>query len=148
MATAVSNMARLCLANGKIDFKADSLKICLMESGFTFDPDDDSKWADVSGEELADGHGYSQDTKVLAGVSITKNDVANRAEITFNNVTWTAVGGDIGPTPGAIIYDDSVVEDLGDETPDDPIIGYIDFGGEIIQASGGVMTIANIQIDI
>jgi len=148
MSTTVSNMARLCLANGKIDFKVDSLKICLMESGFIFDPDNDSGWADISAEELATGNGYTRDTKVLAGVVITKNDVTNKAEITFNNVTFTAAGGNIGPTPGAIIYDDSVVADGVDGTPDDPIIGYIDFGGEIVQANGGTMTIANIQIDI
>lgn len=148
MATSVSNTARICLANKKIDFKVDSFKICLMESGFIFDPDNDESWADILAEELADGHGYAQDTKLLAGVVITKNDITNRAEVTFSNVTWTAVGGDIGPTPGAIIYNDSVVEDVTDEVPDDPIIGYIDFGSEIIQANGGTMTIANIQIDI
>lgn len=148
MSTAVANKARVCLANAKIDFKTDTLKICLMESGFIFDPDDDHGWADISAEELSTGFGYTQNTKTLAGVTITENDTTNRAEITSSNVVWNAAGGSIGPTPGAIIFDDTVVADVADDVPADPIIGYIDFGGEITQADGGALTISNIQIDI
>ena len=60
---------------------------------------------------------------------------------------WTANGGSIGPTPGAIIFDDTVVAS-GATVPDDPIIGYINFGGEQTQADGGVSTITNVEVRI
>jgi hypothetical protein len=146
MATEVANKARLCLARGAINFGSDSFKIILMDTGFTFDEDAHEAYADVSASELGTGFGYTQNTKTLTGVTVTENDVNDRCEITCNDVIWTAAGGDIGPTPGAIIFDDTVT--VSGDVPDDPIIGYIDFGSEVTQASGGSFTIMNIQIDI
>ena len=44
---------------------------------------------------------------------------------------------------GAIIFDDTVTTPTAD-----PIIGYIDFGGEQTQADGGVATISSIKVRI
>jgi len=148
MATEVSNMARVCLANAKIDFKGDSFKAILMDTGFTFNEDTHDGYADVSASELGTGFGYTQNTKTLAGVTLTNSDANDRCEITWNDITWTAAGGAIGPTPGMIIFDDTVTVDAGDGVSADPIIGYIDFGSEITQADGGTLTIQNIQVDI
>jgi hypothetical protein len=146
MASLVANKARYCLAVKAIDFDNDSFKAILMDTGFTFDPDTHHGYADISASELGTGFGYTQNTKTLAGVTVTENDTTNRCEITCNDVTWTASGGDIGPTPGMIIFDDTV--SAAGDVPNDPIIGYIDFGGEITQVDGGTLTIKNIQIDI
>jgi len=143
MASTLANKIRYALATKQIDFATDSFKIILMGTGFTFDKDTHHGYADVSASELATGNGYTQNTKLLAGVVVTENDTTDLAEITWDNVVWTASGGDIGPTPGAIIFDDTPT------TPqDDPIVGYIDFGGEQTQADGGAATIANPKVTI
>jgi len=140
MATEVSNKIKYLLATGAIDFSSDSFKIILMQSGFTFNKDTHHQYSDVSASELGTGNGYTQNTKTLAGVSVTEDDTDDRTEVTWSNVTWTASGGAIGPTPGAIIFDDTHA--------DDAIVGYIDFGGDQTQADGGVATISGIELRI
>lgn len=143
MATTVANKLKYLLATGAINFSSNSFKIILMKSGFTFDADAHHGYADVSANELATGFGYTQNTKTLSGVTVTEDDTDDRTEITWTNVTWTASGGSIGPTPGAIIFDDTVTTPTAD-----PIVGYIDFGGEQTQADGGVATISSIEVRI
>lgn len=139
MATTVSNKIKYLLAKKAIDFSADSFKIILMQSGFTFNKDTHHGYADVSASELATGNGYTANTKTLAGVAVTEDDTDDRTEVTWSNVTWTASGGSIGPSPGAIIFDDTVTTPTAD-----PIVQYIDFGGDQTQADGGTATISNI----
>lgn len=143
MSTALSNKCKFLLASKVIDFANDSFKIILMDTGFTFNKDTHHGYADVSASELSTGNGYTQNTKILAGVAVTEDDTDDRCEVTWDNVTWTASGGSIGPTPGAIIYDDTVTTPTAD-----PIIGFIDFGGDQTQADGGVATIVNVEVRI
>ncbi len=89
-------------------------------------------------DELASGGGYTADTKLLAGQALTEDLANDRSEMTCNNVIWTAGGGSIGPTPGAILYDDT--------STDETIIGYIDFDGEQTAPDGADFTISNLKI--
>lgn len=89
-------------------------------------------------DELATGYGYTKDTKTLAGGTLAEDDTNDRAEFTCSSVTWTASGGSIGPTPGALLYDDS--------SDDDTIIGYIGFGAELTATDGANFVISNIKI--
>lgn len=135
----VSNKIKYLLLTKNINFAADTFKMILMASGFVFNKDTHHGYADVSGQELANGNGYTTGGATLAGVSVTEDDTDDRGEVTWSNVSWTATGGPIGPTPGAIIFDDTPT------TPQaDPVVQYIDFGGEQTQAAGGVATISNI----
>jgi hypothetical protein len=143
MASTVSNKMKYLLATKAIDFSADSFKIILMASGFVFNADTHHGYADVSASELATGYGYTRNTKTLAGAAVTEDDTDNRCKVTWSNVTWTASGGSIGPTPGAIVFDDTVTTPTAD-----PIVGYIDFGGEQTQADGGVATISSVGFRI
>lgn len=143
MASTIANKARFELSNSRIDFASDTFKIILMESGFTFDPDAHHGYADVVANELATGNGYTMGGATLAGVAVTENDSTDRTEITWNNVTWTASGGTIGPTPGAIIYDATATSPQADT-----LIGYIDFGGEQSQPDGGIATVANPKVTV
>jgi hypothetical protein len=94
----------------------------------------------TSDDELATGNGYTQDTKTLANTTVTEDDANDRAEMAADDVSWAASGGAIGPTPGAILYDDT--------SPDDTIIGYLDFGGNQSAASGANFTITTIRVRI
>jgi hypothetical protein len=91
-------------------------------------------------DELAELYGYLRNTKVLAGQALAEDDSNDRSELTADNVIWTASGGSIGPTPGAILYSDT--------SADDTIIGYIDFGGEQTAPNGAQFTISNEKIRI
>lgn len=140
MATEVSNKLKYELSIGAVDFANDTFKIILMQSGFTFNKDTHHTYSDVSASELSSGNGYTANSKTLSGVTVTEDDTNDRCEVSWSNVTWTASGGAIGPSPGAIIYDDTHASDI--------IVGYIDFGGDQTQADGGVATIANIKLRI
>jgi hypothetical protein len=141
MSSTLSNKVKYLLAKKAIDFSADSFKIILMASGFVFDQDAHEAYTNVSASELATGNGYTQNTKTLSGVAVTEDDTNNRCSVTWSNASWTASGGSIGPTPGAIIFDDTVTTPTAD-----PIVGYIDFGGEQTQADGGALTLTNLEL--
>ena len=111
-----------------------------MESGFVFDKDTHEEYVDVSASEIPAGNGYLQFTKVLAGVAVAEDDVDDRCEVTWTNPAWIAAGGDIGPASGAIILDDTVAND--------PVVGYIDFGGDYTQADGGTATLSGVEVRI
>lgn len=135
----LTNHIKYLLLTKQVDFANDVFKIILMQTGFTFDKDSDAEYADVSGSELATANGYTAGGFTLTGVSVTEDDTDDRGEVTWNSATWTA-SGTIGPTPGAIIYDDTVAND--------PIVQYIDFGGDQTQAAGGTATIGNIAVHL
>lgn len=140
MANLVPNHFKYLLATKAIDFANDVFQIIIMDSGFAFNVDDDAEYSDVSAEELANGNGYTTGGETLAGVSVTEDDVNDRCSIEWNNASWTAAGGPVGPTPGAIIFDDTVVND--------PIVGFLDFGAEYTQADGGTATLSSLEVRI
>lgn len=140
MANQVPNHFKYLLATKVPDFVNDAFIIILMDTGFAFDKDAHALLADVSAQELGAGFGYLQQTKACVVASVTEDDVNDVCSVLFNNVSWTAGGGDIGPSPGAIIYDNTLAGD--------PIVGYIDFGAEYTQPDGGVATLANIEFRI
>ena len=138
MSTEHSNHYKYQLHNGNIDWSNDSFKIILMDTGFTFDKDADATYADVSSDELSTGNGYTQNTKTLSNISISEDDTNDRSVVTCDDISWTANGGTIGPTPGVAIFDDS--------TTDDTVVAYLDFGGEITIADGNDLDVADITI--
>ena len=89
----------------------------------------------TSNDELTTNYGYVQNTKTTGIITGTENDTNDRGDFTFPTITWNASGGDIGPTPGAILYDDT--------SSDNTIIGYLDFGGNQTATSGNPFNISN-----
>lgn len=138
MANQAANHIKYLIATGVIDFSADEFRIILMDSGFAFNKDTHHNYADVLADELPAASGYLQGTKILTGVTVTEDDTDDRCEITWDNPSWVAAGGSIGPSPGAIIYDNTIAND--------PIVGYIDFGSEYTQVDGGTFTVANPEV--
>ena len=140
MAGTIANNFRVLIAQGVVDFDALTFKAIAMKEGFVFNPATHDLYADVSASEQTTGYGYTAGGVTLTGVSIAQNDTDARADITWNNITWTASGGDVGPLAGVIIYDDTITGD--------PIVGYIDFGGAYTVADGGTATLANVKVRI
>ncbi len=138
MASMLSNHFKYQLAKKQIDMDADTFKLILMETGFAFNKDSHATLADVSASELANGYGYTTGGVSLANSTVTEDDTNDRASTTFNDVSFVANGGAIGPTPGAIIYDDT--------TGDDTIVGYLDFGEDKTAVDTTTLVIQNIAI--
>lgn len=136
----LANNFRVLLAQGSVNFSSQTFKAIAMKEGFIFNRTTHDLYADVSANEQGTGFGYTAGGVTLSGVAITQNDTDHRADITWNNITWTASGGDVGPLAGVIIYDDTIAND--------PIVGYIDFGGSYTVADGGTATIANVKIRV
>lgn len=83
----------------------DTVRIALLDDTFVPNAINHSNYSDVSGVELPTGNGYTQNTKVISGIVITKNFAGSgRARMTMNNVQWVASGGNIGPAKGFAIY--------------------------------------------
>ena len=137
MAAVTANHLKYLLATKVIDFENDTFRIALMATGFSFNRDTHEIWADVSASEHANGSGYTTGGVTLSGVTVTEDDENDRTKISWNDVYWIANGADLGPSPGAIIRDSTA--------PGDPIVVYIDFGGEQVLADGGKGNITNIQ---
>lgn len=93
----------------------------------------------TSNDELATNYGYTQDTMTTGTITVAEDNTNHYTSNTFLTVTWNSSGGSIGPTPGAILYDDT--------TADNIIIGYIDFvadaGSEQTATTGTPLNIAN-----
>lgn len=140
MATKVVQNILYLMAKGDVDFDTNALKWILMDTGFVFAQATHHEYADVSASELATGNGYTQFTKAAAGISITRNDTLFKLTITWSNPQWTASGGSIGPSPGAFLVNDTVAND--------PLVMYIDFGGEGTEPDGGTFTITSPKLEI
>ena len=91
-------------------------------------------------DELPTGNGYSQNGTLLTGQAVTEDDADDRAQMICNNIDFSASGGPVGPSPGAVLYDDSVTEKT--------IIGYLDFGGDQTIADGNNFRLQNVRIRI
>jgi len=140
MATKVCQNFLYVMAKGNVDLDTDSLIWILMDTGFVYDRATHHEYADVSASELATGNGYTVKNKAASGISITRNDTLYKVTITWSNPSWTASGGAIGPSPGAFLLNDTVT--------DDPLVCYIDFGGEGTEPDGGVFTISNPTLEL
>ena len=126
--TTIPNRLKLLLMTKQIDCANDAFKIILMNSAFVFDKDTHGLLADVTANQIATGYGYTQDAKILTGVTVAQDNVNDMAAVAWSDVTWTAAGGPIGPTGSAIVYDDTAT--------DKPIVMCIDFGEDCTTADG------------
>ncbi|MBN1664833.1 MAG: hypothetical protein JW943_14630 [Deltaproteobacteria bacterium] len=131
----LSNHWKYQLGKKLVDVSADTFKIILMNTSFAFDKDAHATLADVSSDELSTGYGYTQQNKELSGGSWAEDDDNDAGARTFDDATWTASGGSIGPAGAAIIYDDS--------TADDTVVGCIDFGDDITIPEGMSLQISD-----
>jgi len=91
-------------------------------------------------DELPTGNGYSQNGVLLTGQAVTEDDANDRAQMVCNNIDFSASGGTVGPTPGAILYDDTVSEKT--------IIGYLALGADHTIPNGAGLRLKNVKINL
>lgn len=104
------------------DVEDDTLKIILLDSAFTFDPETDATYSDVSASEIANGYGYTTGGDTLTNVLAAINTVDDNVGIAADSVTWTAAAGAIPTVGSAIVYNDTHANDT--------VVMCIDFGAD------------------
>jgi len=134
------NQAKKDVMDGTINLDTDTLKVMLVDSGYTFNPDDDfiSSGAGTPGGEELSGTGYvagfgNSGRKTLTTTTVTADDANNRGELDADNVTWTAINA--GTAAAAIIIKE-VTNDAASR-----LIAYVDTGGFPLTTNGGDLTI-------
>lgn len=143
MSNAVPMSFEIMKWKGQISALADTFKLILMQSGFTYDPVTHNAYADVSASELPTGSGYTAGGVTLTGVAITYDAIDDRVELTHANVTINASGGTLVAS-GAIVFDDSTDTGSSDDYTD-AIVSYKDAGGDITAIDGTPIVITNIM---
>lgn len=120
------------VTNFQIDFDditAGRFKCMLVQSGYTPNFDTDSVFTDVTNEVT--GTGYTAGGEALTGVTFA----ISGGTITWDagDVTWT--GSTITNAAAAVIYNTSEAND--------PLIAYVDFGGNFSTTSGTFQIVWN-----
>lgn len=134
-----SNRQKANCLNGGADLDTDTIKVLLVTSTYTFDPDNNF----VSGvtNELSGGN-YVRKTVTP---TVTQDDTADAAYADIADTTWTALGAAAG-TPARAIFYKFVSTDANS-----PIVGCVDLtsppapnGGDytLVWSANGIIRVA------
>jgi len=130
----IYNIAKQKFANGEIDWVDNTIKVLLLDSGYTQEADDAAVSTIIGVSNECSGTGYVR--KTLAN-KVSDNDTTNdRTELKADNISWT--GLNVGTVAGYLIYQEV---DSGDDSLNIPIV-YVNEGGFPTTASGGDVAIS------
>lgn len=116
MASRLYNNALELFANADLDWVNDDIRCLLTTSSYTPNQDTHAFVSSVT-NELSGGN-YVR--KTLAGKATTQDDANDRAELSADNVTWTALGAAAGTPLYAVIYK-FITNDAAS-----PLIGWVE----------------------
>lgn len=126
MASLIFNSALDDEARGNIDFDSDTFWCMLVAAAYTPDKDTHTKRSDVT-NEVANSGSYTAGGQV-ATVTVTKDTVNDRIDISLGAESWTAA---TIAAAGAVYY-----KRRGGLASADELVAYIDFGGVITSTLG------------
>lgn len=134
MASFIYNSAIDDLANGNIDFGADTFNLLLVTSSYTANKDTHVKRDDVTNE--VSGTGYTAGGAATA-CTVTKDTATDKVTLSFASVSFSTA---TITAAGAVIY-----KARGGASSADELVAFIDFGGDVSSTgatfSVGVSTI-------
>lgn len=112
MADLIYTAAKEALLAGDLSFDGDTLKVVLVNTSYTADPDhtfeSDILASELSGTGYADGWGGAG-RKTVAGAAVVADAVNNRAAVTGDDVVWAAL--DAGTIGGAVLVREGASDD-------------------------------------
>lgn len=120
MASGFYNQALADILTGSIDMDSNTLKIMLVDTGYTYDPDHQvvdngaNDATDPSYNEIVATNytgGYNGAGRKTATLTVSKQDANNRAIITIGDLTWTSLGGATNDTVGGAILIKEITND-------------------------------------
>jgi hypothetical protein len=141
MANLIYNSFLRDIQNGSIDLDTDTIKLMLVTSGYTPNIDTHTKRSDVTNEVV--GVGYTAGGVTLAGKTVTQNNTDNTGVFDADNITI--------PTSTITARAGVLYKSRGGASSADELIGYIDFGSDIVSTAGdfnitfnaaGILTLA------
>jgi hypothetical protein len=134
MASFIYNSAIDDLANGNIDFGADTFNLLLVTSSYTANKDTHVKRDDVTNE--VSGTGYTAGGAATA-CTVTKDTATDKVTLSFASVSFSEA---TITAAGAVIY-----KARGGTADADELVAFIDFGGDVSSTAAtfsvGVSTI-------
>ena len=130
------------LGLGTINFSTDTFLVILMDDAFVFDPETHGTYSAVSDSELATGNGYTEKDKELVEGDAWDEDSGSdiKAAMTWEDALWTASSGNIGPTSGAIVIDDTHANDV--------VVGHIAFETDVTVEDGLSFELRDLGFDL
>jgi hypothetical protein len=130
VASGAYNYAVNQINENTLDLENDTIKVMLVGTGYTYDPDDDfvSSGAGTPGGEEITATNYTggfggAGRKTLTTVTFTEDDANNRSVLDADDpVTWTSLGNGVNDTVAAAIIIKEITNDAAS-----PLIVYVDF---------------------
>lgn len=124
----IPDLAKLNLFNatGLLAANTSNFRLALVTSSWTPNNATDELWAAASGNEIANGNGYTTGGGALTGVALSQS--GGTVKFTSNPFVWTASGSGIPAWRRAVLYylgtlnskvNPIVAHFLGDSTPAD-----------------------------
>jgi len=101
---------------GKIDWTSDTIKVMLVDSGYTLDIDAHSNVNNITHE--VSGTGYTAGGATLANKSVTRDDTNDWSKYDADDVTWA---NSTITARGAVVYLDTGTASTS------TLIAYVDF---------------------
>lgn len=121
------------LAQGDIDWAADTIKVRLLGAGYTFNQDT-HEFASSLTSEVAAGAGYTTGGATLAGKSVTYDAATNRVRLLASDAVWTQGAGQTLSATQAVVLKDTGTAGTS------VLLGHIDFG-QTVSGTGDTFTI-------
>lgn len=122
------------MGRGSFDWVGQDIRCLLVMSNTTADTDQDlENIGDIGTLDEMDGSGYVR--KAAANEADSQDDANNRLELSFDPITWSALGNGTRAVVGMVIYQ-HVTNDA-----DALLIAYVDLG--TINPGGADLTITN-----
>jgi len=117
------------LANGVHNLGSDTFIVALVDNTATEPVAGTAtpRWADFSGNEVADGNGYTSPGATLSGTSIAEAAGVSTFDDT-GNVTWSQNASGFENAYWAILYNDSATNKEA--------VGFLDLGGPVSLVTG------------
>lgn len=113
--------------NKEINWSVDSIKVMLCTNQYA--PDQDSHvYKSQVANEVVNGNGYTTGGKILANKTATYAADTNTITLDADDLVWLAASIN---ARYAVIYDDTPATDGAK-----PLLGYIDFGKDVISTDG------------
>lgn len=126
MANVVFNSFKRDNAISNINLLTDTIKLMLVTSAYTPNQDTHTKRSDVTNEVV--GTGYTAGGVALANKTVTQNNTTNSADFDADDIT---IASATITARGAVLY-----KSRGGASTADELIGYLDFGSDIISTAG------------
>ena len=118
----IYNKFKMEALTGSIDLSTDTIKVALLDSGYTPNIDTDIFWDDVSANEITSAN-YTTGGETITTPTVTQDNTDNEGVFGGDDIVWTNAVGTI-TARYAVMYKDTGVAGTS------PLIEYIDFGAD------------------